>query len=516
MSNNLTQRPQYMALQAHHTTMYDKHMRDLFADDPKRFDKFHLKLNGLLLDYSKHRITNDTMKLLVGLAKASDVEGWRKKMFAGEVINNTENRAVLHTALRGSVDKKVTVDGENVSEFVDKTLQQIKAFSDKVRKEKKYTDIINLGIGGSDLGTRTVYKALGAFADGPRVHFVPNIDGTKLRLLLDSLNPEKTLVIVVSKTFSTLETRLNAEAVRAWAGKSAKDNFVAVTENTKEAEKFGIPADRIFPLRKWVGGRYSIWGAVGLPITVAIGFENFQKFLSGAKDMDTHFATAPLEKNAPVLMALLGIWYRNFFNFASHAVIPYSQGLQSFHAYLQQLDMESNGKSVNRDGEKLDYATGPAIFGDPGTNAQHAFFQSFHQGTDIVPVDFILNAQAEKGYETHHIQLNANALAQAKGFMEGAPNNDGHRDYPGNRPSSTIVLDTLDPYHLGMLMALYEHKVFVQGVIWNINSFDQWGVELGKVLSKDIVQALESKAQTGHFESSTEGLLQHLKSRPAQ
>jgi glucose-6-phosphate isomerase len=515
-NKNLSELKEYAALQTHYKAIAPLHMRDMFTKDAKRFDKFHLNVDGLLFDYSKHRINEETIKHLIALARVADIEGQRDQMFSGAPINVTEKRPVLHTAQRGSVDKNLTVDGENVSEFINGALNKMKAFSDKIRKEKKITDVVNLGIGGSDLGTRTVYEALAPWCDGPRVHFLPNIDGVAINLLFSRLNPETTMIAVVSKSFTTLETTLNANTARKWLNKHlgekrANEHFFAVTENIKEAQKAGITEDRIFPMRKWVGGRYSIWGTVGLPIMIAIGPENFQRFLDGARTMDTHFREAPLEKNIPVIMGLLGVWYRNFFNFPSHAVIAYSQGLRTFHAYLQQLDMESNGKSVSRNGDKLEYASGPVIFGEPGTNAQHAFFQSMHQGTDVVPCDIVIAVNAEHDLEQHHIPLNANALAQAQGLMQGKDTAEPHRKYPGNRPNSMIVLERFDPFHLGMLLALYEHKVFVQGLIWNINSFDQWGVELGKTLSLEITQALESTAENDTLDSSTRGLVRHLK-----
>ncbi len=517
LNKNLKQHKEFEALQTHYDAIKNVHMREMFAKDAQRFEKYHLNADGLLFDFSKHRITDETLKLLLALANVSNIEAQREQMFTGAPINVTEKRPVLHVAQRGSVNEGLEVDGENVSQFINSALNKMKTFSNKIRKEKNITDVVNLGIGGSDLGTRTVYEALAPWCDGPTVHFVPNIDGVAINVLLRQLNPETTMIAVVSKSFTTLETTINANTARKWLNKHlgekrAAEHFIGVTENTKEAQKFGLSEDHIFPMRKWVGGRYSIWGTVGLPVMLAIGPENFQKFLDGAQMMDTHFRETPLEKNIPVIMGLLGVWYRNFFNFPSHAVIAYSQGLRTFHSYLQQLDMESNGKCVSRDGDKLDYATGPVIFGEPGTNAQHAFFQSMHQGTDIVPCDIIIGVNAEHDLEQHHIPLNANALAQAQGFMQGTVNTkEPHRNYPGNRPNSMIVLERFDPFHLGMLLALYEHKVFVQGLIWNINSFDQWGVELGKNLSLEITQALETATENSTLDSSTRGLVRHLK-----
>jgi glucose-6-phosphate isomerase len=507
MSNEiLTDRPEFRALQEHYKNVSPLHMRDLFAKEPARFDRFHVKNGGILLDFSKHRATEKTFELLMSLAKVCNIEDWRGKMFAGQPINNTENRAVLHVALRGSVDKNLSVDGENVSKFVDDILKKVKLFSDKIRADKKITDIVNIGIGGSGIGAYTVCKALASYNDGPTVHFVSNIDNAALDPLLKKLKLENTLFIIVSKTFTTLETLSNAEKAKTWAGSNT--NFVAVTENVEQAKNFGVRPENIFPMRKWIGGRISIWGAAGLAVAIAAGFDNFQKFLNGAKEMDTHFRTAPLDKNMPVILAMLGVWYRNFFDFRAHTLNPYANDLQLLPTWLQQIDMESNGKNISRGGDTLNYSTGPTIFGGTGTDTQHAFFQSLHQGTDIIPCDFILvNDPA-------NIPLNANALAQAKTLMKGfSSKTEPHRNHPGNRPSSTIILDKLDPFHLGQLMALYEHKIFVQGIVWNINSYDQWGVELGKILSKDITQALESKREVGDYDSSTLGLMHHLKSR---
>lgn len=510
MSNELfSNRPEYRDLKAHAAETGGVAIKDLFAADSSRFEKFHVKIPGLLFDYSRHRVTDKTVALLTKLAQACDVEGWRRKMFSGEALNNSENRAVLHVALRGSTDKTLTVDGESVSGFVEDVLQKIQKTSDRIRRDKKITDVVNIGIGGSDLGTRMVYRALEPMADGPHLHFVANVDSAAIDGVLKTLQPETTLFVVVSKSFTTLETLANAQAAKAWLGRnSVEDHFLAVSDNVKDAKAFGIAPDNIFPLRKWIGGRYSIWSAVGLPVAIAFGFENFKKFLNGARDMDQHFLGSPLDKNMPVLMALLGIWYRNFFDCRAHAILPYAENLEHLPAWMQQLDMESNGKSVSRDGIALNYATSPVIFGEPGTNGQHAFFQALHQGTDIIPADFILNAVSKP------VALNANALAQAQGLMEGRDNpGQPHRHYPGNRPSSVLVLDRLDAYHLGLLMALYEHKIFVQGVIWNINSFDQWGVELGKVLSNDIAQTLEKKPIMGQATDRARSLLDYLQSR---
>ncbi|MGB4057551.1 MAG: glucose-6-phosphate isomerase, partial [Alphaproteobacteria bacterium] len=425
--------------------------------------------------------------LLIDLAKTRQVEKQRDSLFNGDAINTTENRAVLHTALRGSFNEALSVNAENIAEFVESSLEKIAATANKIRDNKNITDIVNIGIGGSDLGAKMACWALHNFHSGPRTHFVSNVDGAEITHTLKSLRPENTAFIISSKTFTTLETMTNAETAKAWAG--GTENFYAVTMNETAAQNFGIAPENTLPMRDWIGGRTSLWSAVGLPIAVAIGNENFKSLLAGAKDMDTHFQTAPLNANMPVTMALMGIWYRNFMGFSTHAVLPYAAELDFFPSFLQQLDMESNGKSIDRDGNEINYATAPVLFGAAGTNAQHAFMQLMHQGTDTIPADFILIKTPGHDLTNHHRKLNANALAQAEALMSGSPAPGGqpHRKFPGNRPSSTLVLDRLDPRHLGALIALYEHKTSTQGFIWNINSFDQWGVELGKTLAKDIL-----------------------------
>lgn len=491
-------------------------MNKLFNEDPARFNHFHIHDSGLVLDYSKHRVTKETISLLVQLARACDLEGWRGDLFDGEVVNKSENRPALHTALRGSVAPSIEVNNENVSKFAKETLHKIELFSKDIRADKKITDVVNLGIGGSSIGPQMACEALDAYANGPRVHFVSNIDNPAFDSLLKKLKPESTLFIIVSKSFTTQETINNARRARHWitlhtGEDQTEHHFAAVTECEDKARAFGISAERIFPMRPWIGGRMSIWGAAGLSLCLAIGFNHFKKFLDGAAAMDNHFQNAPLEKNMPVIMALLGIWYRNFFDFRAQAVVPYAHGLRKFSVWLQQLEMESNGKSVNRFGETIDYATSPVIFGGSGTDSQHAFFQALHQGSDIVPCDFILIN------DKRNILLNANALAQSKGLMEGSLNTEEpHRHYPGNRPSSTLVLPELSPFTLGQLMALYEHKVFVQGVLWSINSFDQWGVELGKTLSGDINQAIDKKEENINFDSSTANLARLLSGQKPQ
>jgi glucose-6-phosphate isomerase len=509
MSNSpLTERGSWKALVRHAESMKSLTLRALFKADPQRFDKFHVNCDGLLLDYSKHNISEETLILLMQLAQECGVEDLREAMFNGAPINTTENRAVLHVALRGSVDENLTIEGENVAQFVNSTLEKIQYHSENIRKSQ-VTDVVNIGIGGSDLGPRMVCEALRHFADGPRLHFVSNIDGAHISETLSGLKPETTVFIIASKTFTTLETMTNAHTALGWSGRV--ENFIGVTSNEKAALEFGIAPDHILPMRDWVGGRYSLWAAIGLPIAVSAGFENFKKLLQGACAMDTHFRTAPLKDNIPVIMAMLGVWYRNFFDYRTHAVIPYAENLQRFSAYIQQLDMESNGKHVDREGRRVNYATAPVVFGEPGTNAQHAFFQLLHQGTDITPCDFIAAVNPTHDLPGHHTRLLANMLAQARALMQGQPDApEPHKKFEGNRPSSTILLENLNPEYLGMLLALYEHKFFVQGVIWNINSFDQWGVELGKSMARNITHSLNDPEQNAMTDSSTEGLVSHI------
>lgn len=509
-NNNLILSKEWKALTSHQKTINKTRMCDLFELDKNRFKNFHLQIDGLLFDYSRNRVDEQTVKLLIDLAKASNVEDWRAQLFAGGKLNTSENRAVLHTALRGSVDQNLIVDGENIKNFVDATLVKVKEISEKIRKDKTITDIVNIGIGGSNLGPRMACVALKEWSDGPRVHFVSNVDGSDILPTLKQLKPENTAFIITSKTFTTLETMANAHTAAQWS-KNVKDRFFSITADAAKAQSFGIQDDHILPMRDWIGGRTSLWSAAGLVIAVAAGFESFKKLLDGARAMDTHFRTAPLEKNIPVLMGVLGIWYRNFHDFRAHAILPYAQNLRAFPAFAQQLDMESNGKSVNRDGERIDYATGPVVFGETGTNAQHAFLQHLHQGPDITPVDFIVARTGEN--KDHHRKLVANALAQAQALMHGFDNqNEPHRQFDGNRPSSTLIFDKMDAYHIGMLAALYEHKVFVQGIILNINSFDQWGVELGKTIAQDVLHGLETGSTQGDFDQTTRALMQIIES----
>ncbi len=516
MSNKaLNKTPEWSALEAHQKKIQGDHIRAYFKNDPKRFDKCSLGLDGLLLDYSKHKLHDDTLPLLVDLAKARGVEEWRDKMFAGEILNASEKRAVLHVALRGSVDPALEVDGENVAGFVSDTLSQVQALSEEIRNNPNITDVINIGIGGSDLGPRMIYKALLPHKDGPNLHFISNIDGRAIEQRLKGLKPENTALIITSKSFATLETITNAETIKGWfldalSADVFAERLFAISTNIEAATAFGVPEHHILPLRDWIGGRFSLWSAVGLSTAAAIGFDGFKALLDGAKAMDQHFKTAPMEQNMPIIMGMIGVWYRNFWDYSAKAILPYSHDLRDLHKYLQQLDMESNGKGVDRDGAPVEAETGPIIFGEAGTNAQHAFMQLLHQGPDIIPADFILVAKPEHPYKDHHDKLLANALAQSKALMDGkASANAPHKAFEGNRPSSSIVLDRLDPYNLGMLLALYEHVIFVQGVIWGINSFDQWGVELGKVLAKTIQNELKNQ-NSDTLDSSTEGLLKAI------
>ena len=520
-------------------------MRDLFDVDQTRAEKFSLRLGNLLLDYSKNRITNETLELLVTLARETSVEQMRDQMFTGEMINLTEKRAVLHTALRNRSNQAVLADGSDVMPAVNAVLAQMREFSDAVRNGKwlgfsgeRITDVVNIGIGGSDLGPLMVCEALKSYRHPDlRLHFVSNVDGTQISETLKVLRPESTLIVIASKTFTTQETLTNAHTARAWFMQQVGDesaiarHFVAVSTNSNQVADFGIDTANMFEFWDWVGGRYSLWSAIGLPIAIAIGMDRFEELLSGAHDMDQHFQQAPLEQNMPVLLALIGIWYHNFFGAASYAVEPYDQYLHRFPAYLQQLDMESNGKSVSRDGDPIDdYTTGPVLWGEPGTNGQHAFFQLLHQGSGMVPVDFLLPIQSHNPVGKHHRLLMANCFAQSEALMRGKTESEArieledqglseqelerllpHKLFAGNRPSNTLLFQQLDPHTLGMLIALYEHKVFVQGIIWNINSFDQWGVELGKQLASTIAAELQNDTETTSHDSSTNALTNYSK-----
>ncbi|MDY7575609.1 glucose-6-phosphate isomerase [Actimicrobium sp. CCI2.3] len=538
-STPLTDNPIFRRLQTRHAETCSTTMRAQFASEPNRFQQFSMQAAGLTLDYSKNRIDRVTLDLLLDLARERDVEGHRHKLFAGEKINTTEQRAVLHTALRAPAGQTFVLDGQDVDTDVQAVLTRMQVFSEQVRSGawtgrdgRAITDIVNIGIGGSYLGPKMVCQALRTFAH-PRLtcHFVSNVDGHDLAAVLARVEPATTLFIIASKTFATAETMMNARSARSWflQGGSNSDlakHFVAVSTNLAGVTDFGINPANMFPFWDWVGGRYSIWSAIGLSVAVLVGFPAFRAFLDGAHQMDKHFQEAPLERNMPVLLAMLGVWYRNFHGSSSVSIAPYHQDLSLFAGYLQQLDMESNGKHVSAAGEPLTTASGPVIWGDTGTNGQHAYFQLLHQGSDLIPIDFIAVLGASHTLPGHQAALLANCFAQAEAFMRGKTADEvrtdlaeqgldaarvealmPHKTFPGNRPSNMVLMEALTPATLGALVALYEHKVFVQGVIWGINSFDQWGVELGKVLAKSIAQELTGAAQPAQHDSSTNALI---------
>jgi glucose-6-phosphate isomerase len=504
----MSQTESYGNLKEHFNSMNNVHMRDLFATDANRFERFSIQWEQFLFDYSKNLVTDETLELLLGLAHDSKLSDKIEVQFAGEKINNTENRAVLHTALRNRGSESVYFEGIDIMPGIRKVLEQMKQFTNDVHSGKfssytnqRFTDVVNIGIGGSDLGPKMVCNALKKYASGKvNIHFVSNVDATDIEETLRNLNPETTLFVIASKTFTTWETLTNANTAKSWflnSGASEADvakHFVALSTNHKACNEFGIPSENMFEFWDWVGGRYSLWSAIGLPISLYIGYDNFEKLLDGAFKMDTHFRNTLFEQNIPVLMALLGIWYVNFWGFDSHAVIPYDHYLERFSEFLQQLDMESNGKRVSRDGMLLDYSTGPVIWGTIGTNSQHSFFQLLHQGTGTIPADFIAFAQSLNPTDEHHNILMSNFFAQTEAMMMGKNADEvelelnsanmteseikkllPHKLFPGNKPTNTILIDKLTPETLGMLIAMYEHKVFVQGVIWDVNSYDQWG-----------------------------------------
>ncbi|MDR5866366.1 glucose-6-phosphate isomerase [Halomonas koreensis] len=501
-------------------TTHDR-IADYFAADPQRFDKMSLRVGGLFLDYSKHHLSDAVLDKLLELADHSALVQRRAQMFSGDIINVTEDRPVLHTALRNLGEGPLWVDGQDVMPEIHRSREQIQRFSEAVRSGEwqgydgqRIKDVVNIGIGGSDLGPNMACRALLKYRHPElNFHFVSNVDGAHIQKVLQGLDPATTLFIVSTKTFSTQETLLNAHTARRWfleqAGEDADvgAHFVAASTNRQAAMAFGIREENVFEFWAWVGGRYSMWSSIGLPIALAVGFDGFMEMLQGAYEMDQHFLTAPNEANMPVLMALIGIWYINFQGAETQAIVPYDQALHQLPAFLQQLDMESNGKSVDIFGQPVDYKTGPIVWGQTGSNGQHAFFQLLHQGTRYVPIDFIASLKPEPGMEDHHFALLTNMLAQANAFMEGSQKGGELDPYscPGNRPSSTLLLDELTPKNLGALIALYEHKVFVQGVIWNINSFDQWGVQLGKRIAGEISSRLDAHSQD--FDASTQGLL---------
>lgn len=540
--SSLTQSPAWAALQAHQSAMAPLHLLELFKQDPQRFDKFSLLFNDILLDYAKQPVNSETIKLLLALARQQELDDWVARLFSGEKINNTENRAALHSALRG--EHSAMVDGEDVMPNVENVLKQMAQFTTAVRNGehkgysgKPFTDIVNIGIGGSDLGPVMVTEALKPYASTKITpHFVSNVDGTQLYETLRQLDPATTLFIIASKTFTTQETITNAHSAREWflaqgCGEVAiAQHFVAISTNRTAVEKFGINPDNMFEFWDWVGGRYSLWSAIGLPIALVIGMDNFYLLLAGAREMDQHFATAPLEENLPVMLGLIGVWQINFLGITSHAVLPYDQYLHRFPAYLQQLEMESNGKRVTRNGEVVDYSTGSVVWGEPGTNGQHAFHQLLHQGTQAISADFLASCQSQHPVGNHHHLLLANFFAQTEALMRGKDESETraelelqgmmdeslekllpHKVFPGNHPTTSILFKKLNPSTLGSLIALYEHKVFVQSVIWDINPFDQWGVELGKQLAGKILAELEQDNAVSSHDASTNGLINFFK-----
>lgn len=534
---------QWKALEEHWNQMSRVHMRDLFRDDPTRAEQMNLRVDDIFVDYSKNIITQETLRLLFDLAEAVDLPGWIRRMYSGDHINNTENRAVLHVALRNRSNRPIYVDGEDVMPSVNAVLEKMDHFVTGVRggdwrgfTGKPINDVVNIGIGGSNLGPLMVCEALRHYqSDDLRIHFVSNVDGTHLNETLRHLEAEHTLVVVASKTFTTQETMTNASSARDWLigelGNDAavRDHFVAVSTNTEKVAEFGIDTRNMFGFWDWVGGRYSLWSAIGLPVALGIGMDRYCQLLEGAHVMDDHFQSADLSENLPVLLGLLGVWYANFAGARTHAVLPYDQSLRYFPAYLQQMDMESNGKRVTRDGSALDYSTGPVVWGEPGTDGQHAFFQLIHQGTQLIPADFIAVINSHVRLGDHHAKLMANFFAQTEALMLGRTAQEAqtemeaagvppaqvaallpHRSFPGNRPTNSILMDSLTPRALGALIALYEHRVFTQGILWGINSYDQWGVELGKQLAAVILGEIQGGEVTRDHDGSTSRLLDYF------
>ncbi|MEX0314064.1 MAG: glucose-6-phosphate isomerase [Allomuricauda sp.] len=540
-TTNPTTTQSWKKLIEHHKETKDKYLRELFASDESRGQKFSLLWNDFLVDYSKNRISEETISLLLDLADEIGLKESISSYFGGEAINQTEGRAVLHTALRAKKDDKIYVDGKDIVPEVYQVREQIRAFSKTIiSREKKgftnkaFTDVVNIGIGGSDLGPVMVTEALKFYKNHLKMHFVSNVDGDHVHEVLKELDPETTLFVVVSKTFTTQETLSNALTIKKWFLNHASESdiakhFVAVSTNTLKIREFGIADENVFPMWDWVGGRFSLWSAVGLSIALSVGYENFEALLDGANEMDNHFKETPFAENIPVVLALLSVWYNNFFGAETEAIIPYTQYLHRFSAYLQQGIMESNGKSVDRAGNRANYETGTIIWGEPGTNSQHAFFQLIHQGTKLIPTDFIGFKESLHGDRDHHNKLMANFFAQTEALMNGKTSDEVKSEleaqglskdeiatllpfkvFEGNKPTNTILIEKLDPKNLGSLIALYEHKIFVQGIIWNIFSYDQWGVELGKQLAKNILQDIES-SEIGKHDGSTLNLLQFFK-----
>ncbi len=549
--SNLTRSPAWQALSQHKDDIVGTAMRELFEKDPGRFPRMSHEACGIFVDYSKHRATDETMRRLFALAAQQGVEGWREKMFTGSKINVTEGRAVLHVALRNRSNTPVLFDGKDVMPDVHAVLGKMRDFTDRLRDGrwkghtgKSITDVVNIGIGGSDLGPVMVTEALRPYwTTGVRPHFVSNIDGSHLAEVLRIVDPERTLFIVASKTFTTQETITNAKTARAWLldkpgfdASAVAKHFVALSTNAKEVAAFGIDTANMFEFWDWVGGRYSLWSAIGLSIAAVVGMDAFEELLTGAHEMDVHFRTAPMEQNLPIILAMLGVWYANFHGAESHAILPYDQYLHRFAAYFQQGDMESNGKGVDRDGVAItDYTTGPVIWGEPGTNGQHAFYQLIHQGTRLIPCDFLAPIETHNPSGAHHEILLANFFAQPEALMRGKTPDEvraelapqklpqarldelaAHKAFSGNRPTTSILVQKVTPKTLGALVAMYEHKIFVQGIVWNVNSFDQWGVELGKQLASAILPELASSDPISSHDASTNGLINLYKSRRPQ
>ena len=540
-----TDLPSWQALVAHAQQMKKRHIKELFNEDDSRFSKFSIELPHLLFDYSKNLITDETKAALLALAREIEVESWRDKMFAGEHINRTEDRAVMHVALRDQSTQPIMIDGQDARPAINAELERMRKLSEEVRSGnwlgytgKPITDVVSIGIGGSNLGPLMVTEALNAYSDGRlAMHYVSNVDGVQVAEVLAQLNPETTLFVISSKTFTTLETMTNARTAEQWFLKAAKErsaiarHFVAVSTNRKLVTEFGIAEENIFDMWDWVGGRFSLWSAIGLPIVLSLGYERFSELLQGAYEMDQHFRQAPLAENAPVMLALIGIWNRNFLNYSAQALLPYDQCLHRFPAYMQQAEMESNGKSVNWAGEQIPYGSVPLVWGEVGINGQHAFYQMLHQGTDIIPADFIGSIASNIDVPGHHDALMANFFAQSQAMMQGIDAEQVRSElrakglseariaelvpqkvHRGNRPTNTLLLNKVDARTLGALIALYEHKIFVQGIIWEIYSFDQWGVELGKVLAAGIQPELAAdKAVSAHHDASTRNLIDYYK-----
>ena len=540
--NDLLSFDSWSNLQRHFDSFQNVQLKDLFSDS-NRFEKFSIRLNDILFDYSKNRINDETFKLLLDLAKESGVEASINAMYSGEQINTTEKRSVLHIALRNRSDTPIKVDGKDVMPEVNKVLSKMKSFTEKVRSGdwkgfsgKSITDVVNIGIGGSDLGPLMITESLKPYASELTAHFVSNVDGSHITETLKGLNPETTLFVVASKTFTTQETLTNANSAKEWLLKSkaleadVAKHFVALSTNANGVAEFGIDTQNMFEFWDWVGGRYSLWSSIGLSIALNIGFENFEDLLLGAHEMDNHFRDAPFEENIPVILALLGVWYNNFFEAESHCILPYDQYMHRFAAYFQQGDMESNGKYIKKNGERVNYSTGPIVWGEAGTNGQHAFYQLIHQGTKLIPCDFIAPVVSQNPLGDHHVKLLSNFFAQTEALMKGKTSIEAkrelylsgmnaneveellpHKVFEGNKPTNSILVKKLTPKVLGSLVAMYEHKIFTQSVIWNVNAFDQWGVELGKQLAKVILPELKDDSKVEGHDVSTNGLINFYK-----